>query len=134
MVILEAITDHAKMPMDLMITASGHFRETRHHCTAQVIAAVVLGLGLGYWGLQTSVTTAVVGILAGIILSNLLRAVLQLWFVPKYITHLPWKNTLWRIFRMLGEIALIAGPFLFLRVAGQMLKWSLAWFAPDLWQ
>jgi len=112
MVVLEAITDHAKMPMDLMITASGKFRETRHHCTAQMLAAVVLGLALGYWGLQTSMTMAVVGILAGIILSNILRAVLQLWFVPKHITHLPWVWTLKRILRMFLQVAIIAGPFL----------------------
>ncbi len=112
MVVLEAITDHGKMPMDLMITASGKFKETRHQCTAQVVAAVVLGLGLGFWGLQTSMTMAVVGILAGIILSNILRTILQLWFVPKYITHLPWQDTLKRILRMMGEVALIAGPFL----------------------
>ena len=112
MVVLEAITDHAKMPMDLMITASGKFRETRHHCTAQMLAAVVLGLVLGYWGLQTSMTMAVVGILSGIILSNILRAVLQLWFVPKHITHLPWIWTLKRILRMFLQVAIIAGPFL----------------------
>lgn len=112
MVILEAITDHAKMPMDLMITASGHFRETRHHCTAQVITAVSLGLGLGYWGLQTSMTMAIVGILSGIIVSNILRAILQLWYVPKNITHLPWRWTLWRMLRMILQVAIIAGPFL----------------------
>ena len=116
MVVLEAITDHGKMPMDLMITASGKFRETRHHCTAQVIVAVLLGLGFGYWGLQTSITMAVVGILAGIILSNILRAILQLWFVPKFITHLPWTWTLKRILRMFLQVALIAGPFLAFRL------------------
>ncbi|MDD3412366.1 MAG: hypothetical protein PHY12_16350, partial [Eubacteriales bacterium] len=112
MIVLEAITDHGKMPMDLMITASGMFKETRHHCTLQLGAAIVLGLGLGFWGLQTSVTLAVVGILSGVILSNLLRAGLQLYFVPKYVTHLPRKATLLRILRMVLEVALIAVPFL----------------------
>ena len=112
MVVLEAVTDHGKMPMDLMITASGKFRETRHHCTAQVATAVLLGLTLGYWGLQTSLTMAIVGILSGIIISNILRAVLQLGFVPKHITHLPWQWTLKRILLMFVEVAIIAGPFL----------------------
>ena len=111
MVVLEAITDHGKMPMDLMITASGKFRETRHHCTAQVLTAITLGLALGFWGLQTSLTMAVVGILSGIILSNILRAILQLWFVPKHITFLPWQWTLKRILRMFLEVVVIAGPF-----------------------
>jgi hypothetical protein len=112
MVILEAISDHAKMPMDLMITASGKFKETRHHCTAQMLTAIVVGLLLGYWGLQTSMTMAIVGILTGIIVSNILRAILQLYFVPKYITHLPWRKTLMRMLRMFAQVALIAGPFL----------------------
>lgn len=112
LIVLEAITDHGKMPMDLMITASGKFKETRHHCTAQMITAVVLGLGLGLWGLRTSIMTAVCGVLAGIILSNLLRTGLQLYFVPKYITQIPWQKTFWRIVRMVLEVALIALPFL----------------------
>ena len=116
MVVLEAITDHGKMPMDLMITASGKFRETRHHCTAQVLTAVGVGLGLGFWGLQTSLTMAVVGILSGIILSNLLRAGLQLWFVPRHITHLPWRWTFMRILRMFVQVVVIAGPVLLFRV------------------
>jgi hypothetical protein len=112
MVVLEAITDHCKMPMDLMITAAGKFRETRHHCTAQVATAMVCGLGFGFWGLQTSLTMAVVGILSGIILSNILRAVLQLWFVPKHITLVPFQKTLKRMLLMIFEVAVIAGPFL----------------------
>ncbi|MEA4998732.1 MAG: hypothetical protein VB087_05005 [Candidatus Limiplasma sp.] len=112
MIVLEALTDHCKMPMDLMITASGKFRETRHHCTAQIATAVVAGLLLGLWGLQTSLTMAVVGILSGIILSNILRAVLQLWFVPRQITGLPWRATLKRMLLMFVEVAVIAGPFL----------------------
>ena len=112
LIVLEAITDHAKMPMDLMIIADGKFRETRHHCTAQVVAAVLLGLGLGYLGLQTSVTLGVCGILAGIILSNILRAVLQLRFVPRRITRVPWQKTFWRMMRMAAEVAVIALPFL----------------------
>ena len=112
LIVLEAVTDHGKMPMDLMIIASGKFRETRHHCTAQMITSLLLGLGLGYWGLQTSVTMAVCGVLCGIILSNILRMILQLWFVPRKIVHLPWQKTFWRIVRMLLEVAFIAAPFL----------------------
>ena len=116
MVVLEALTDHCKMPMDLMITASGKFRETRHHCTAQIVTALVFGLLLGWWGLQTSTTMAVVGILAGIILSNILRAVLQLWFVPKHITHIPWRETFKRILLMFVQVVVIAEPFLAFRL------------------
>ncbi len=112
LIVLEAITDHGKMPMDLMITASGKFRETRHHCTAQVATAIVLGLLLGLWGLTVSMTHAICGVLCGLILANLLRTGLQLWFVPKHITHLPWQKTFWRIIRMVLEVAIIVLPFM----------------------
>ena len=112
LIVLEAITDHGKMPMDLMIIASGKFRETRHHCTAQVATAVALGLGLGLLGLQAGVIQAVCGVLAGLICANLLRTFLQLRFVPRHITHLPWQKTFWRILRMMLQSAVIALPFL----------------------
>lgn len=105
MIILEALTDHGKMPMDLMITAAGTFRETRRHCTLQVAAALTLGLGFGLvWG--------VAGVLLGVILSNILRTGLQLGFVPKHITKLPWQATLMRIVRMLLQTVLIAAPLM----------------------
>ena len=105
MIIVEALTDHAKMPMDLMITASGSFREVRFQCTAQLLCAAGLGLGLGLlWGIP--------GMLLGIILSNLLRTILLMRLVPKTITHLPWQRTLSRILRMFVTVALIAAPFL----------------------
>ena len=112
LIVLEAITDHAKMPMDLMITATGKFRETRHHCTAQMITAAALGLALGFVGLSHSVTAAVCGALVGIIFANLLRTALQLYFVPKHITHIPWQKTFWRIVRMVAAVTFIALPFL----------------------
>ena len=129
MIVLETMTDHGKMPMDLMITAAGVFRETRHHCTAQLITSIVMGLGLGLWGMQISVTMAICGILAGVICGNILRTALHLWFIPKHVTHLPWAQSFWRIVRMLLEIAVIAVPFLLffpLRING-FFKWiSLA--------
>ena len=113
LIVLEAITNHGSMPMDLMITASGKFRETRHHCTAQLVTAIVLGLGLGLWGMQISIPMAVCGILAGTILSNILRLALQLWFVPRHITQLPWRKTLARVLRMVAQAMVIAAPMLF---------------------
>lgn len=105
LIIVEALTDHGKMPMDLMIIASGTFRETRRHCTIQVLSAAALGLGLGFlWGIP--------GMLLGIILSNLIRTGLQLSFVPRHVTGLDWRISFKRILRMLVEAALIAAPFL----------------------
>ena len=37
---------------------------------------------------------------------------MQLWFVPKHITQVPFQKTLKRMLLMVLEVAVIAGPFL----------------------
>jgi hypothetical protein len=102
---LEGLTDQIKAPLDLMVTAAGKFRETRHHNTLQVCLGFGLGLILGiFFGLP--------GIAAGILLSNLTRVGIQLWFVPKHITGLPFRETLTRMVRLILTGALICVPFL----------------------
>jgi hypothetical protein len=102
---LEGLTDQIKAPLDLMVIAAGKFRETRHHNTLQVCLGFGLGLTLGlFFGLP--------GIAAGILLSNLARVGIQLWFVPKHITGLPFRETLMRMIRLILTGALICVPFL----------------------
>ena len=102
---LEGLTDQMKAPLDLMVIAAGKFRETRHHNTLQVCLGFGLGLILGlFFGLP--------GIAAGILLSNLARVGIQLWFVPKHITGLPFRETLFRMARLVLTGALICVPFL----------------------
>lgn len=112
LIIAEAVSNHGKMPMDLMISSSGAFREVRRHCVIQVAATVIFGSALGLWGLQYGVVTSVCGILTGIIISNLIRTGLQLSFVPKHVTGLPWQDSLRRIIRMFVTVAVIAAPCL----------------------
>ncbi len=103
---LEGLTDQIKAPLDLMVTAAGKFRETRHHNTLQVALGFLLGLVLGiFFGLP--------GIAAGILISNLVRVGIQLWFVPRKITGLPFQETLLRMGRLLLTGMLICLPFLF---------------------
>jgi len=102
---LEGLTDQIKAPLDLMVTASGKFRETRHHNTLQVSLGFALGLGLG-------IAFGLPGIALGIILSNLARVGIQLWFVPKAITGLPARQTLLRMVRLVLTGAVICAPFL----------------------
>ncbi len=102
---LEGLTDQIKAPLDLMVISAGKFRETRHHNTLQVALGFSLGLGLGLaFGLP--------GIAAGILLSNLTRVGIQLWFVPRAITGLPFTGTLRRMARVLVTGGLICLPFL----------------------
>ena len=130
MIVIEAITHHGTIPMESMIFASGKFRETRHHCTAQLVSAVLLGLGLGIWGMQTSAPMAVCGILGGIILSNILRILLYIGFVPKHIPCLSARKSVARLVRMLAEAAVIAVPTLFIFPLDPLRVDSyLKWFA-----
>lgn len=119
-VILEALTDHAKTPMYLMITAAGKFRETRHHNTLQIACAVVLGTALG-------LLLGIPGILAGIIVSNILRTTLQLLYVPRAITGVPAREAVWRIVRMFVTVGLIGLPvFVLLPWLTTLARWILA--------
>jgi hypothetical protein len=105
LITFEGLTDQIKGPLDLMVIAAGKFRETRNHNTLQVCSGFGLGLILGIlYGLP--------GIAAGILLSNLTRVGIQLWFVPKHITGLPFRDTLIRMVRLILTGALICVPFM----------------------
>ncbi len=102
---LEGLTDQIKAPLDLMVISAYKFRETRHHNTLQVLLGIVLGLGLG-------IAFGLPGIALGIVLSNLARVGIQLWFVPREITGLPARQTLLRMVRLIVTGAVICVPFL----------------------
>ena len=112
LIILEALTNHCKMPMDLMISASGKFREVRWHCAAQVGTTIVIGSVLGVIGLRWGVEWSLCGIVAGVCAGNLVRTATQLHFVPKHVTGLDWKISLARILRMFLTVTIIAAPCL----------------------
>ncbi|MEG1775885.1 MAG: hypothetical protein RR367_05235, partial [Clostridia bacterium] len=114
LMIAEALANQCKMPMDLMISATGKFREVRGQCVAQVIATLVLGVSLGLFGLRFGAEGAACGALCGVIIATLLRAAMQLQFVPKQITGIPWQESALRILRMFLTTTLIALPCLLL--------------------
>jgi len=89
LLVLQGMSDQLKLPLDMMVTAAGKFRETRHYNTAQVVIAVGLGALLGF-------LFGVPGIIIGLIAANLTRTALQLYFVPKNITGIPAVKTLAR--------------------------------------
>lgn len=120
---LEGLTDQIKAPLDLMVTAAGKFRETRHHNTLQVALGFSCGLVLG-------ITMGLPGIALGIILSNLARVGIQLWFVPKHITGLKAKHTIWRMVRLVVTGAVICVPFLVWPLQPSRLA---LWFVDALW-
>lgn len=114
LIIFEALTTHSKIPMDLMVAASGTFREVRRHCVWQVMTSVVCGSALGLALLPMGADWSLCGVVAGVSLGNLVRMVLQLRFVPAKVTGLSWRTTLRRIVRMFVTVAVIAAPCLIL--------------------
>ncbi|MEG0493763.1 MAG: hypothetical protein RR696_11225, partial [Clostridia bacterium] len=114
LIILEALTLQCKMPMDLMISSSGKFREVRAQCICQVVVTLVCGTALGLIGLGVSVITSLCGIIAGVCIGNLVRTGMQLAFVPRHVAGLPWQRSALRILRMFVTVAIIAAPCLWL--------------------
>ena len=114
LIIAEALTNHAKMPMDLMISASGKFREVRAHCIWQVGVTIVSGMALGLLLLPLGTLSSLCGIVAGVCLGNLTRTVFQLSFVPREVTGTSWRRSAWRIARMFVTVVVIAAPCLML--------------------
>lgn len=112
LIIAEALTNQGKIPLNLMISSSGRFREVRNHCFLQIAVTTVAGTVLGLLGLMHSPVMSVAGILVGVILGNLCRIICKLSFVPKNITGVPWQESLMRIIRMFITVAVIAAPCL----------------------
>lgn len=116
LLVWQGMSDQLKLPLDMMVTAAGKFRETRHYNTAQVAIAVGLGAVLG-------LIFGVPGIIIGLICANLVRTALQLHFVPKHITGIPAVKTLARQGRCYLTVLAVFG------------LWQMIPFAPnDLWQ
>lgn len=112
LIIFEALTIHAKIPLDLMISASGRFGEVRRHCLYQVGVTLLAGTALGVLLLRVSAAASLCGIVLGVAAGNLVRTACQLRFVPRAITGLPWQGSLRRILRMFLTVTLIAAPCL----------------------
>ena len=112
LLIAEALTNHCKMPLDLMINASGRFRDCRKHCVAQILVMAIAGGVLGLLGLRVSEETAICGIVIGVILGNLTRTGCQLSLIPAKVTGQPWQISLKRMLLMFLNAALIAVPLL----------------------
>lgn len=108
--VLQGVSDQLKTPLDLMVTSAGAFRETRRYNTFQIVIAVGLGAALG-------AAFGVPGVLCGIILSNVARTGMQLYYVPKHITRLKWTASFKRIARGFISILLITLPFYFFPLA-----------------
>lgn len=101
LVVLNGFMYHIKVPQGMLVISAGMYRQTRWQTTAQALIALIGAVVLvQFWGLA--------GILMGLILSNLYRAIDLLFFVPKHITRLSYKRSLRRMLVALFNFAVAA--------------------------
>lgn len=92
-----------KTPQGMLVISAGLYRETRWQTTIQGAVAVFGGMIFApHFGLA--------GIIFGSVLSNLYRDIDLLLFIPKYVTRLPYKNTLKRWRNSVCEFLIILLP------------------------
>lgn len=104
--ILNGLLYNIKTPQSMLVISAGLFKETKWQTTVQSAIVVIVGIILTpYLG--------IVGVLLASIFANIYRDIDLIYFITKNVTHLPVKNTLIRIIRILICIMVICVPFLF---------------------
>ena len=90
LMVLNGLMFNIKTPQGMLVIAAGLYRETKCQTTIQALIMLILGIILGYiYGLE--------GILIASILSNLYRDIDLVYFIPRYVTKLPKRKTIFRI-------------------------------------
>lgn len=108
-IVLNGLLYNIKTPQSMLIQSAGMYKETRYRVMAQGILLIVFGLIFGYfWGLA--------GIMLGSCVSNLYRTIDLFHFVPKYITHVKARTSIFRAIGVLFNIAIIILPSLFIKI------------------
>jgi hypothetical protein len=107
--VINGLLSSIRTPQQMLVIASGVYKETNYQVTIQTIIMIVLALPLTHY-------FGIVGVLIASILSNLYRSICLLIFVPKRITKLPVKKTFIKQFKLLFCLIVIILPFLFIKI------------------
>ena len=100
--VLNGLLYNLKTPQGMMVGSAGLYRETRWQTTIQGGIALFIGVIL-------VMPYHIVGVLIGLIASNLYRDIDLVFFIPKYVTHIdPW-DSVHRIFRILVITGIVLG-------------------------
>lgn len=102
---LNGLLYNLKTPQGMLVISAGLYKETRLQTSIQALIIIVGGIIL-------APLLGLVGILIASCLSNLYRDIDLLFFIPKNVTKLPVKESLFRMLRVLILIAVIYIPFL----------------------
>lgn len=97
MMTINMLLHNIKTPQGMLVLSAGLFKETRVQTSIQGILAVLCGAVMGYfWG--------IVGVISGIMISNIYRDIDLMIFIPRRVTGLKWTATLKRIAIMMLAI------------------------------
>ncbi|HEY9059397.1 MAG TPA: hypothetical protein VIO64_02665 [Pseudobacteroides sp.] len=116
--VLNGLLYNIKTPQGMLVIASGMFKETRMQSTIQALIIVIVGLVL-------TPVLGIYGVLSASILSNLYRVIDLVIYIPRKLTNLPVKSTVYRIIRIFLSVDLIILPFV---VINYYISNYLTWF------
>ena len=104
----------------MLTIAAGLYKESRNRITLQTAIAIIFGMLLGYlYGLN--------GIIAGMLLANLYRAVDLIFFIPKYIPQISKTSTIYRMLSVIILSFIIYMPMLFLHIEiNNLVIWTIS--------
>ncbi|MBO5090567.1 MAG: hypothetical protein J6C27_06625 [Clostridia bacterium] len=98
--VLNGLLYNIKTPQGMLVLSAGLYKETRYRSLAQAVLIIIVGVPLTF-------KFGVIGILLGLLASNLYRAIDLLFFIPKYVTKMSFIHTLKKWFVMAFNIAAI---------------------------
>ncbi len=116
-----------KTPQGMLVISAGMYKETRIQSTIQAAIIIVVGILLApKYGL--------VGIMVASCLSNLYRDIDLFVFIPKNVTELPVRTTLYRILRMIMGVLIICLPFYYIDIPiANFVEWFIKALAVGLY-
>lgn len=102
---LNGLLYNLKTPQGMLVISAGLYKETRLQTSIQALIIIVGGIIL-------APSLGLVGILIASCLSNLYRDIDLLFFIPKNVTKLPVKESIYRMLRVVILISIIYIPFI----------------------
>lgn len=102
--VLNGLLYNIKTPQGMLVLSAGLYKETRYRSLVQALLIIVVGVPLAYF-------YGLVGVLLGLLASNIYRAIDLLFFIPKYVTGLPFWHTLKKWLVIAVNTALTFGVF-----------------------
>lgn len=115
--VLNGLLFNIKTPQGMLVISAGLFKETKLQTTIQGLIVILVGVILG-------AKLGIVGVLIGALFSNFYRDIDLIFFIPKNVTKIPVKETIFRVIRIFLSIFIIWVPFLFIEISpSSYLSW-----------